>query len=101
MRQSRRFNASDSVERAGSALQAHVEQLGLIGGQASLDVAQGLAPRQLRERHHAKQIGAAQGAHTCIATVALDDAAEGLPWHVLHDLRKQCLAHIHASPQVV
>jgi hypothetical protein len=81
--------------------EAHVKQLGMIGAQANLDVAQGLAPSQLREGHHAKQIGAAQSAHARIASVAFDDASKGLPWHVLHDLRKQRLAHIHASPQVV
>jgi len=84
----------------GHCAQAHVKQLGLIGCQANLDVAQGLAPCQLREGHHTKQIGAVQGAYTRIATVAFDDASKGLPWHVLHDLRKQRLAHVHASPQV-
>ncbi len=59
--------------------QAHVKQLGLIGCQADLDVAQRLAPRQLRERHHAKQIGAVQGAHSRISVVSVDDASKGLP----------------------
>jgi hypothetical protein len=37
-----------------------------------------------------------QGTHTCIAIVALDDASEDLLRNVLHDLRKQCLAYVHA-----
>ena len=85
----------------GYAAQAHMEQLALVGRQTGFDIAQRLAPRQLRERHHAKQIGAAQGAHTRIAAVSFDDATEGLPRHILHDLRKQCLAHVHTSPQVL
>ena len=78
----------------GHCAQAHVKQLGptgwpgAIGRQANLDVAQGLAPCQLREGHHSKQIGTIQGAHTRIATVTFDDASKGLPRHVLHDLRK-------------
>ena len=77
--------------------QAHVKQFAVVGRQAGFDVAQRLAPRQLRERHHAKQIGAAQGAHSRISVVSVDDAAKGLPRNVLHDLRKQCLAHVHTA----
>ena len=80
--------------------QAHVEQFALVGRQTGFDVAQRLAPRQLRERHHAKQIGAVQGAHSRISVVSVDDASKGLPRNVLHDLRKQCLAHVHTALQV-
>ena len=66
-------------------LQSHVKQLGLIGRKADLDIAQGLASRQLREGHHAKHIGATQGTHARIPAVPLDDASKGLPWHVLHN----------------
>ena len=69
--------------------------------QAGFDVSKGLAPGELGEDHHAKQVGAAQHAHTRIALVALDDPTEGLPRHELHHLREQRLAHVHASPQVV
>jgi prephenate dehydratase len=78
-----------------------VEQLALIGRQAGLDVAQRLSPCELRERHHAKQVGAAERAHAGIAVVPLDDSTEGLPRHELHHLREQRLAHVHATPQVV
>jgi hypothetical protein len=84
----------------GYALQPHVKQLGVIGGQTNLDIAQGLAPRQLREDHHTKHIGAVQSAYSRISVVTFDDSAKGLPRHVLHHLRKQRLAHVHASPQV-
>lgn len=88
--------------RAGRhALQSHVKQFGLIGRKTNFDIAQGLAPRQLREGHHAKHVGATQGAHTGMATVALDDASESLPRRVFHHLRKQRLSNVHASPQVV
>lgn len=76
-----------------------MKQLGLIGRQTGLNVAQGFAPSQLREGHHAKQVGAPQGACARIATVAVDDASESLPRHVLHDLRKQRLVHVHDLPQ--
>ena len=82
-------------------LHAHVKQLGLVGGKADLYVAQGFSPGQLRKGHYARQIGATQGAHTGIAAMAIDDPSKRFPWHVLHDLRKQCLAHVHASPQAV
>ena len=83
------------------ALHAHVKQLGLIGAEADLDIAQGLAPRQLRKGHDTKQVGAAQGAHTRVAPIPIDDATKVLPRHVLHDLRKQCFANVHATPSVV
>ena len=78
-----------------------MEQLGLIGRQAGLDVAQRLAPGKLRESHDTKQIGTAQRAHTRIATAPLDDASEGLPWHELHYLCEQRLAHVHVSLRVL
>ena len=96
MRQSSRLSASQGVERAGTPRPTYVEQFALSGGQTGLDVAQGFAPRQLRESHHAEQVGAVQGAP---ARVTVDDAPKGLPWNLLHDLRKQRLAHVHASLQ--
>jgi hypothetical protein len=77
-----------------------VKQLAPVRRQTGLDVAQGFAPGQLREGHDAKQVGAAQRAHPGVATMALDDAAERLPRHELHDLRKQRLAHVHVLPRV-
>ena len=65
MRQPRKFNASDSVERAGTFFNPHVEQFRAIGGEAYFD---------------------------------LDDPSKRLPRHKLHDLCKQRLAHVHASP---
>ena len=82
-------------------LDPHVKQLGLIGRQTGLDVAQRLAPGDRCEGHHPKQAGAAQRAHACIAAVLHDDPAEGLPWHELHHLCEQRLAHVHAPPPVV
>src|SRR5450759_506891 len=78
-----------------------VEELGLIGGPADLDVAQRLAPRELGKGQDAKHIGTAQRAHSRIARVPFDDASERLPRYELHDLREQRLAHLHASLRVV
>lgn len=49
---------------------AQTQRLALIGRQAKFDVAQRFASGQLRKCHHAKQIGAVQGAHPRIATVS-------------------------------
>ena len=78
-----------------------MKQLAAICRQADFDVAQGFAPRQLREGHDTEQIGAAQRAHSRVATMSIDDPAERLPRHKLHDLREQCLAHVHVLPRVV
>jgi hypothetical protein len=69
----------------------------MVGFQTHLDVAQRLAPGKLREGHDAERVGTAKRAYSRIAVVPLDDARESLPRHKLHNLRKQCLAHIHAS----
>src|SRR5665213_1322664 len=73
----------------------------MVGLQANLDVAQGLAPSELREGHDAKQIGATKRAHTCIALMPFNDACKGFPRHKLHHLRKQRLANVHAALQVI
>jgi hypothetical protein len=80
---------------------AHVKQLALVGFQTNLDVAQRLAPGELREGHDTKQVGAAERAHSRIALVPFDDASKGLPRYKLHHLRKQRLAHVHAALPVV
>ena len=61
------------------------------------------APGKLREGPHAREtgFGATERANACIALVSRDDAPKRLPRHELHDLRKQRLAHVHASPRVV
>ena len=82
------------------ARQAHVKQLGLIGGQADLDVAQRFPPCQLGEGHHPKQVGAIQSAHSGVAAVSIDNTPEGLPRHILHDLCKQRPADVHRSSRV-
>jgi hypothetical protein len=74
--------------------------IALVGCHAGLDVAQRLAPGELGEGHDAKDLGAAQGAHSGVSAMPLDDPPERLPWHELHDLREQRLACVHASPQV-
>jgi hypothetical protein len=78
-----------------------VKQLGLVGFQANLDVAQRLAPGELRKGHDAKQVRATKRPHTRIPLVPRDDASKGFPRHKLHHLRKQRLAHVHAALPVV
>jgi len=78
--------------------QAHSVQLRLIGQQAHFDVAQALAVGQLGERHGPKLFGASQAARTGIAAIARHDSRKARPWHKLHDLCEQRLAHVHSSP---
>ena len=85
----------------GHVLQAHVKQLGLVGSEAHLDVAQRFAPGQLRKRHDTKHIGTTECANASVAVVAFNDATKRFPWHVLHDLCKKRLAGVHVVPQVV
>ncbi len=74
----------------------HRVQLRDIGRQAGLDVAQALAPGQLRERHGTELLGARQRACTRVARVAMHDAREARPRHELHDLSEQGLASVQA-----
>ena len=80
---------------------AHRVQLGGVGRQADLDVAQALAPSQLREGHCAELLGARQGAHARVASIPMHDASKARPRHELHDLGEQGLAniHVHSSGQ--
>jgi hypothetical protein len=74
---------------------AHRIELAGIGRETGLDVAQALSPRQLRECHGSKLLGAGQRPHARVASVALHDASEAGPWHELHDLSEQGLADVH------
>jgi hypothetical protein len=79
---------------------SHRIKLRCIGRQSHLDIAQALAPRQLREGHRTELLGTRQRANARVACVALHDPREARPWHELHDLSKQGLANVHArSPR--
>jgi len=62
--------------------------------QTCLDVAQTLAPCQLRAGHRTELLGARQCAYTRIAPIALHDAREARPRHELHNVREERLANI-------
>ena len=96
--QVQRIGKCGTCRRSGNA---HVKQLGMVGIQANLDVAQRLAPGELRKGHDAKQVGATKRTNTRIALVPFNDAPKGLPRNKLHHLRKQRLAHVHAALPVV
>jgi len=74
---------------------AQVVELGRVRTQTGFDVAQALAVGQLRKRHAAELARATEFAHPTIAAVALDDAPEGLPRQMLHQLREHQLAYVH------
>ena len=73
-----------------------VIELGRLRTQARFDVAQALAIRELREGHAAQLSRATEIADAMIAAVTLDDAAEGLPRQMLHQLGEHQLANVHA-----
>ena len=77
--------------------QPHRIKLVGVGPKRRFDVAQALAPGQLRKRHYAKLFCAAHAAHAGVATVALHDSPKACPGHELHDLRKKGLADVHES----
>ena len=72
----------------------HRIELGGVGGQAALDVAQALAPGELREGHRTKLLGARQRANTRVASISMHDARAARPRYELHDLGEQRLANI-------
>jgi len=74
---------------------SHVVELGRLGRQTGLDIAQTLAVGQLCESHDPIVFGAAQGAHFVIATVTVDDAGKGGPGQEIHELSEQGLAGVH------
>ena len=79
--------------------QSHRVELAGIGPQGDLDIAKAFAPGQLRKCHDAKLLRAAQSANPGIARVSIHNARKARPRNELHQLRKQRLADIHASPQ--
>ena len=74
---------------------AHRVKFVRIGAKRYLDIAQALAPRQLRKRHHTKLFCTAQTANARVAAVTIDDTTKARPRHEFHNLRKQRLADIH------
>jgi hypothetical protein len=76
----------------------HRVQLARVCRQARFDIAQALAPRQLRERHRSELLGTRQRADARVARVAIHDAREARPRHEIHDLREKCLASLHVHP---
>ena len=77
--------------------QTHCIKLVGVGPKRRFDVAQALAPGQLRKRHHAKLFRATHAANAGVATVAIHDSPEARPGDELHDLRKKGLADVHES----
>ena len=92
-----RFVRIGQGRAANRMAQTHAIQLARIRVQDGFDVAQALAPGQLREGHHPELLRAVEGTHAPIAVVALDDPRHARPRHELHKLREQRLAKVHAE----
>ncbi len=81
---------------------AHRVELVGVGRQAQFDVAQALAPGQLRIGHGAELFSARQLAHARVAAMALHDARKAAPGYELHELSEKRLACVHVcSPEDV
>jgi hypothetical protein len=68
--------------------QAHCIKPVRIGAQRGFDIAQTLAPGQLRESHDAELLDASHATHTGVATMAIDDSDKAGPGHEFHELRE-------------
>src|SRR5438045_4648593 len=86
------------IGKGGSAdrlPQSHVVKLVALRREASFDVAQALAIRELSEGHASELFVAAQRSNAMIASITIDDPMERGPGQKLHDLREQGLADVH------
>jgi len=75
----------------------HVVELGVLGRQTHLDVAQALAVGQLGEGHDPELFRARQRANTLVAIVTGDVPSKGCPWQKIQELGEQCLAGVHGG----
>jgi hypothetical protein len=76
---------------------AGVVQLGTHGSQASLDIPQTLAKRELRESQAQKLIATREAASATIASVSLDTRVEVASRQKIHELRKHELPVEHKT----
>lgn len=72
-------------------------ELGCLGRQAHLDVAQALAVGQLGEGHDPKLFRARQRANALVAVVTRDVSGESRPRQEIHELGEQRLADVHGD----
>jgi hypothetical protein len=87
MRQSRDSFASASVDRLTAERKPIAYSLlAGVGRQAGFDVAQALAPGQLRVGHDPELLGTRQCTYARFAAMALHDARKAGPWNEPDDL---------------
>ncbi len=77
---------------------AEVIQLGALGAQARLDVAQALPKRQLRERHAQKLIQTGERLDLAFPAIPSHTSTKRRQRKVLHQLREDQFAVVHQSP---
>ena len=75
--------------------QSHRIKFACIGAKRHFDIAQTLAPSQLRKCHDSKLLCASHASHAGVAAVAIHDSTKARPRHELHNLRKKRLADVH------
>ena len=77
---------------------AHVVELGVLGAQTGLDVAQALAVGELGEGHAQVLIEAGKALHLVMAAIALDTAPEAMKGKVVDQLCENDSARVHKPP---
>jgi hypothetical protein len=77
---------------------AHVIELGVLGAQAGLDVAQALAVAELGEGHAEVLIETGKALDPTLASIAANTASEGMHRQMVYELRKDKLAGVHPTP---
>jgi hypothetical protein len=76
---------------------AHVVELGVLGAQTGLDVAQALAIGELGEGHAAVLVETTEALDPMLAPIPMNTASEGMHRQMVHELRKDELASVHAT----
>ncbi len=101
MRQSRFSLASARVARETRPADTHVIELGFLGAQTGLDIAQALAIGELGESHAQVLIETGKALHLVMAAVALDTAPEAMKGKVVDQLCENDSARVHKpSPRL-
>ncbi len=75
----------------------HVIELGVLGAQTGLDVAQALAVGELGEGHAQVLIEAGKALDPMLAPIPTNTASEGMHRQMVHELRKDELASVHVT----
>ena len=80
-----------------AAVNTHVMELRLLGTQTGFYIPKAFPVCELGKRHGVILIAASECLDFVIALVAMDAATERMHWQVIHELRKDEFACVHAG----